>query len=824
MAFIPKFVFIMLMIACCPALLSQYEDKSISAIKISDPPKIDGVLDEFFWSEAPAATGFVIDNPHPGKPLEQNTEVKIAYDDEAIYIGFFSYDESPDSILRQLSGRDQSGNTDYCGITFSCYRDGINGFAFMVTPNGEQYDARMENDGEDLSWNAVWYCKTKINDKGWVAEFKIPFAALRFPESAEQVWNINFVREIRRNRHHAFWRGVDPLVPGILTQMGTLTGIKDVETPKRIFLYPYASSYYNTYEDENGNLNSSFSYNAGLDLKLGLSDAFTMDATLIPDFGQTISDQQILNLSAFEVQFTDNRQFFTEGTELFSKGGLFYSRRIGFESPFRSGLLYSQLKENETIVDQPSKDQIINAIKISGRDKRKLGVGFFNAVTSASLATVQDTITGAQRKIQTSTLTNYNVFVLDQILPNNSFVSLINTSVLRGGEDYDVNVLGSSFELRNKANHFSVSGSGAFNAKYGPAFSQTNTRNDNGFRQDISLNKLSGNFTFNLGQFSMSDTYDPTDLGFLQANNSVGYYLYSEYNIYSPFGRFNRFWSNLSLNYNNLYRPYTFTNFNMNSEGGITTKKFNTYGFILESAPVRGYDYFEPRVWGRVFKTYRYVLGGLWYSSDYRKKVAIDLGVWYSDFENQSRYRFNWRVAPRFRFNDHLFVTYVYSYQSHQADLGFAYAFEDSEGQMPLFGERDVISHTNVLNLKYAFNPVMTLNTRVRHYWGYTEFNKFYTLLQDGELAPSTNSSGNQSFNSFTIDLVYTWIFTPGSELSLVWKNSITDFAADVPERLTEDIDYTFSRPQNNSYSIKLIYFLDYRAVANLANRLVKDI
>jgi hypothetical protein len=796
-------------------LLAQYEKKSLRAFYSEDPPVINGVLDDECWTSAQAGDGFVMDNPTPGKPLNQKTEVKVVYDHEAIFVSIFCFDTAPDSILSQLSGRDVSGNTDYCGVTFSCYQDGLNGFSFLTNVKGEQYDARNTGENEDTSWNAVWYVKTKINDQGWVAEFKIPFAALRFPKKSEQTWNINFVREVRRTRHHAYWNGVNPLVPGYLTQMGELVGLTNLKPPKRIFFYPYASGYYNTAEDTSVQNTGSFSYNLGLDLKLGLSDAFTLDATLIPDYGQTISDQQVLNLSAFELQFTENRQFFIEGTELFSRSGIFYSRRIGFDVPIRFGDAYAQADSNEVVVNNPLKDQVVNAIKVSGRNKNKLGIGFFNAVTAASHATLRNEVTGSERNVNTSPLTNYNVLVLDQALPNNSYFSVINTSVLRNGFDYDVNVLGTEFEFRDKKNVFSISGSSAINTKFGQMYQKSENRNDQGFRESVAFSKINGNFTFSLGQYIESDTYDPTDLGFLQANNEVGFYSSQSYNIYEPFGRFNNMWFNSWIYYYRMYDPGVFTNFTIDFDGGLNTKKFNTWGYEMSFQPYRGYDYFEPRVWGRYFQTYRFGRIGGWFSSDYRKKIAIDVSAYVGKYENDNRYQFNWRVAPRIRFNDHLFVTYIYSYQSMLNDIGFAYAFEDENATMPLFGTRDVISHTNVLNVKYAFNPVMNVNTRVRHYWGFTKFHRFHHLEADGSLSDSDGVGENQNFNTFTVDLIYTWIITPGSELSFVWKRAMTGFDNQIPASLLDDIDTVGDIPQTNSYSLKLIYFVDYHKVAD---------
>jgi hypothetical protein len=791
--------------------------KSTEAVRVTEAPKLDGVLDDVCWQNVPIATGFIIDNPHPGIPLEQNTEVRAVYTDEAIYFSFMNYDTAPDSILTQLTGRDADGNSDYCGITFNCYRDGINAFTFAVSPLGEQFDARSSgSDGEDTSWNAVWYCKTEINSQGWTAEFKIPFAAIRFPDAAEQTWGINYIREVRRTRHHSFWSPVDPAGPGYVAQMGLISGIKGIKPPRRIFLYPYASAYYNLNEQADGSVASGYSYNGGLDLKLGLSDAFTLDATLIPDFGQTLSDQLILNLSAFDIQFTDNRPFFMEGLELFSKAGIFYSRRIGFDEPINRYKVGVDLKESEIIKENPDKDQVINAIKISGRDNQGLGFGFFNAVTSASHATIEDVETGNTRQVETSPLTNYNVIVFDQNLKNNSFLSLINTSVLRAGNTYDANVTGYQYEVRNKKNSHSISGRGSVNTKFGGDFARKKDDGSFGHSQSVSVNKITGNLLWNAGTAYESDLYDPNDLGFIQAPNSVNYFAGGGYNIYKPFGRFNRLWSWASAYYNTLYKPYAFTDVYLSGELGMNSKKFNAFQIDYEGSPVRGYDYFEPRVAGRYFRTYTNHMIGGWYSTDYRKAVAWDLGTWFTNYENEGRYQFNWRVAPRFRFNDHLFVTYVYSFQSHKNDIGFGGWTDDSQTQ-PVFGQRDVISHTNVLNVQYAFGPWMMLNTRLRHYWGYSRYHEYYELKEDGYLCLTDAVVDNRSFNSFTVDMVYRWIFSMGSELNVVWKSSIIDFADEIPSSLTKDFDYTFGRPQNNSFSVRAIFFVDYRAVSAAA-------
>ena len=802
------------------AVEAQYERKLMNAVRVSEAPKINGRLDENCWKSAPIANDFVIISPHPGELLREKTEVRIVYDDEAIYIGFINYDSAPDSILSQLAGRDLDGNNDYCGIIFGCYQDGINGFSFYASATGEQRDARLTaSKDEDLSWNAIWYCETNITDEGWVAEFKIPFAALRFPSKQEQQWHINFTREIRRTRHKSYWNGVNPLVPGLLTQMGFLNGINGIKPPRRIFLFPYTSTYYRINENADKSVSKGFSYNGGMDIKLGLSDAFTLDATLIPDFGQTISDQQILNLSAFDLQFAENRQFFLEGTELFSKVNIFYSRRIGFERPLGYNDVASQLTSSEKIIENPQRDKVINAIKVSGRNKNGLGIGFLNAVTAPSNAIVRDMETGVERSIQSSSLTNYNVIVLDQNLPNNSYVTFINTAVLRNGRDYDATVTGGQFQIRNKGNSYFIAGSGAYNQKHGLSSELIKTNQHKGFKQELYGGKINGNFNYSAGYSLKSRYFDPNDLGFQAAPNAAVYWAQLKYNIYKPFGRYNNLWSTFNFNHRNLYEPGKFTDILVSGNLGLTTKKFLSYNFQFESSPIRGYDYFEPRVEGRVFRTYVNHMYGGWISTDYRDKLAWDFSVFHTVYENTGRYKFNWRIAPRWRLNDHLFITYVYSKQTHFGDLGFAFAYENGDNSKPLFAKRDVISHTNVLSVKYAFNPEMTINTRVRHYWGYSKYNKFYSLKEDGYLIDSDQTASDFSFNSFTVDLIYSWIFKPASELSIVWQQAINDNDTMIPASFGDDLNYTFNLPQSNTFSMRFIYFIDYRSLVGARNR-----
>ncbi len=790
--------------------------RSITATRIVETPKIDGVLDDAAWATAEMVSDFTQTRPHPGSPASQKTEIRVIYDDEAIYIGAIMHDTAPDSILHQMSERDQLDNTDFFGLWFSCFQDGINGFEFITTPDGVQFDAQVSTFGEDTNWNAVWQCNTQITETGWVAEMKIPYSALRFPKKEIQSWDINFMRTIRRHREQSFWQHVDPAQQGFINQSGQLNGLENIAPPARIFFYPYASGYAEIAKGANGESSTSLSYNAGMDVKIGLSDAFTLDMTLIPDFGQVQSDNQVLNLSPFEVRFNENRAFFTEGTELFNKADIFYSRRVG-GIPINYDKAWDNLDSNEVVTANPSASQLLNATKISGRTKSGLGIGIFNGVTGNEYATIRDTITGDEREVHVSPLTNYNIITLDQNLKNNSYVTLINTNVLRNGSTYDANVTAAEFSVRDKGNKFEISG----NAKYSKKFNWGDNVSDDGYAYSLDLSKTSGQLIGGIGGSVESKYYDPNDLGFLyNANEMVGYGWLS-YNIYEPFGAFNNLWSNLNIWYGGLQDPAVYTGWGIDGNVGVNTRQFFTFGANFEVNPSEGHDYFEPRVDGRDFIIPENYGGTLWFSTDYRKRFAIDVNVDAGKRLRPGMYSTYYRIAPRFRASDKLMFTYVWSMGDRFNDQGWALHADDTENLEDgdiVFSSRDVNTITNVLSANYIFTNRMGLTFRLRHYWSTVDIKKFHLLGEDGYLYDTEfnaiddqgNSEYDKSFNAFNIDMVYTWVFAPGSQLSVVWKNSILDFSESIPENWGRDFERTLDQPQVNSFSIKALYFIDY--------------
>src|SRR6185295_9784405 len=345
-------------------------NKTLPAKRTSSVIKIDGKLDEAAWREATPATDFIEWRPNFGGKEEQETrtEVYLLYDNTAIYVSGYCHEKSKDSVSKELVGRDKIGVNDYVGIIFDTYFDKINGVGFYLTPLGEQFDAKYSTTfGEDDSWNAVWDGESQVVSDGWTFEMKIPYSALRFVSKDNQTWGLNITRNRKKVGRQFMWNPVDPNKNGFINQEGSWTGIEKIDAPVRLSFSPYFSTYLNHYRANTPGVKDwTSSVNGGMDVKYGISDAFTLDMTLIPDFGQVQSDNQVLNLSPFEVRYNENRSFFTEGTELFSKGNLFYSRRIG-GTPLHAGDVYNNLSSNETVLKNPSESKLINATKVSGR-------------------------------------------------------------------------------------------------------------------------------------------------------------------------------------------------------------------------------------------------------------------------------------------------------------------------------------------------------------------------------------------------------------------------------------------------------------------------
>jgi hypothetical protein len=793
--------------------------KTLPAKRTSANFKIDGNLEETAWKEAVPATKFVEWRPNFGviEDTSTRTEVYLLYDNTSIYIGGYCHEKSKDSVSKELVGRDQIGVNDYVGVIFDTYHDKINGFGFYMTPLGEQYDAKYSNTiGEDDSWNAVWDGEAKLVADGWTFEMRIPYSAIRFVSKDNQTWGLSITRNRKKIGRQYMWNPVDPKVNGFLNQEGEWTGIEKIEAPVRLQFSPYFSTYLNHYStDEKGKKDWTASVNGGMDVKYGISDAFTLDMTLIPDFGQVQSDNVILNLSPFEVQYKENRPFFTEGTELFSKGNLFYSRRVGAE-PIRSWQPEYLKGPHEVVQKNPSESKLINATKVSGRTKQGFGLGIFNAVTKAMYATIEDTLSGVTRKEQTGPLTNYNIIVFDQTLKNNSAISFINTNTLRSGGDYDANVSAALFDFNNKKNTYNLNGKFALSQLF------SHGENSKGYSHNVSFGKTGGSWNFQLGEEIADEKYDINDLGILYNNNFIDHYFWTAYRWLKPKKWYNRIQVNYNAYYSRLYKtvPGQFVNskfqtFSTNVNANAQLKNLWFIGMFVGYV-TEGNDFYEPRTPAYSFRSPKRIQFNPWFETNSTKKyfVSFNYFVGIRQLFNSPNHEFY--LSQRYRFSDRFAISLDMTYNPMKNDAGYYSRYYDSTSgnlQGVIFSRRDRKTTENILSFKYSFNNKSGITVRLRHYWSKVEVNQLYDLSTTGELHPTIHSEvelKDQNANIFNVDAVYTWQFAPGSFVNIVWKDQSELYNGDTRYQYFKNFGNTLNEPQNSNLSLKVIYFLDY--------------
>jgi len=769
--------------------------KQITIEKISQAPKIDGVLDDVAWENAAIATDFVEREPVNGRKIPDSlaTHVKIIYDDLGIYFGAVMKDPEPHKILKELTERDQIGNDDFFFILLNGYNDRQQSLQFIVTAAGVQYDAKMTySNGEDPSWNSVWYSAVKINDDNWVAEIFIPYSELRFSDKEPQVWGLNMEREFRRERTRYSWSPVDNSKGYYSIYDGEVYGINNIKTPTRLSFQPYISTYVNNFDGK-----SEVIFNGGMDLKYGINDAFTLDMVLVPDFGQAKFDNSILNLSAFEVEFTEQRSFFNEGTELFNKGNLFYSRRIGGFPPVRI-----ELNENEEITKFPHSVDLINALKVSGRTSGGLGLGVFNAITEDTYATVRNTETDEESEIMVAPLTNYNILVLDQRFGDNSSVSFINTNTLRQGHFRDANASGVYLNLINKSNTYRLTTDleGSWVLQDGAT--------KFGAEGSAGISKISGAHRYTASTFFRTKDYDINDMGISNSINYINYYGYYGYRYLQPKGKLNNLYLNFNLNYNRRLEPDLYNSFNFNFNSSFTTKKYFTFGGGFETTPFGTNDIYEARTFGRHVKVPAYYNFWSWISTDYRKKLALDITVDWYKYDQHGRDNLYLYFSTRYRFSDKWKIYYSHNVELMSNEEGFVNRIDDQI----LFGRRDRTTFISSLESQYIFNNTMSLNFAFRHYFSQVDYLGYLTLQPDGSLQSNKeyNYTHDATYNSWNIDLRYSWWFAPGSQLTLLYRNAIENYLNSKTHTISRNFEQLFDEPLLHSVSLRITYFLDY--------------
>ena len=333
-----------------PAAAKQSRTPVGSAARVTKPPVIDGLLGDAAWDEAPILGNFVQREPNEGEPASERTEVRLVYNESALYVGAWMFLEDPSIIVVGETRRDAPlGNTDVFLVVLDTYLDRQNGFVFGTTPAGIEFDGQITRDGQgggggvrrqqtgsgggfNLNWDGAWDVATSTDENGWYAELRIPFDTLRYRKGGEQTWGVNFGRNVRARNEESEWAPIPREFSMYRVSLaGTLTGF---EAPSRkIFtVTPYVLG--DVSRDYTTELSATRDGAIGGDAKVGLTQSLTLDLTANTDFAQVEVDDLQINLTRFPLFFPEKRPFFLENAGSFSVGTpqsaeLFFNRRIG---------------------------------------------------------------------------------------------------------------------------------------------------------------------------------------------------------------------------------------------------------------------------------------------------------------------------------------------------------------------------------------------------------------------------------------------------------------------------------------------------------------
>ncbi len=402
-------------LACSTPALAEAQQEAREATAATrlngTTPVIDARLDDPAWDGVRPVTGFLQRNPIEGAAPSESTEVRIAYDDRALFVGFRGYDRNPDLVTGRLVRRDQRVSADNFTISLDTYADRRTAFEFSVNPSGARRDVFIYGDGtgRDESWDPVYDWAARQDSLGWSVELRIPFSQLRFASRDSIAFGMRLQRSINRRNEEVNWPFFPRDQAGEVSQYGKLIGLIGVPAPRRLELLPYVAGSSTFEPGEDGNpfaTGRRAEVRLGGDLKLGVTSSTTLDVTANPDFGQVEADPAVVNLTAFESFFPERRPFFVEGTNLF-EFGLQPPERRGFGGGGggfgrgQQGLMYTRRIGRAPQVD-PETDggyaetvtqtTILGAAKLSGQIGKGWAVGLLQAVTAKERA---ETVSGS---------------------------------------------------------------------------------------------------------------------------------------------------------------------------------------------------------------------------------------------------------------------------------------------------------------------------------------------------------------------------------------------------------------------------------------------
>ncbi len=787
-------------------LLAGTNPKKAVAVRTPVAPRIDGVLDEPEWQLAKPVTDFVQRDPNEGEPATERTEIRILYDNNALYFGCTMYDSEPSKIVARLARRDNEIESDIISIRIDSYHDHQTAFEFTILAAGVKVDVLQYDDAqnEDASWDPVWDVQTRVTDEGWIAEVKIPFNILRFSQQSEYEWGIQFIRRISRKQERDHWALIRKSESGFVSKFGHLVGLKDIPAPRNLELIPYAVSTNRFVPTSRAYPNGrDLAGNSGFDLKYRPS-WLTIDATFNPDFGQVEADPAVLNLTTFETFYPERRPFFIEGLQIFRFGtfgdpgagpGMFYTRRLG-------RALSVAAPPSGYILNEPRYATILGATKISGKTTHGLAMGLMEAVTREEHATIVDSL-GTRSDLLVEPLANYSVLRLRQDILENSNVGLIATAVnrkglwpaLTGGADWTLRFLGSTYRVDGF-----LAGTRTTDALLGRV---------DGSAGRLTLSKDGGEHWrgFINGDFT-SKQYNINDIGFFRRPNDhgiVAQLLYRDDTVREQ----ERFW-NVSAMYH--YR----TNFDdaelIHAVDLASRMTFLNYWRVVAAGEVDYglYDDRETRGMGLFNKRQRQ---NVYFEldSDVRQPIVGAVSVRYGGFKGGGRF-FSLGVGMELKPASNLTFEFELSHDRRDNDQAWVTnsskpLLSDGTG-FTIFADRTTRDWNLISRGSFIFTRDLTLQYYFQIFFAKGTFENYAVMTLPNSFVP-TSAYSQPDFNSlsFHSNVVLRWEFLPGSTAYLVWSQARNGNVGNFATPFDEEFRNTFSLPMENVLLLKISYW-----------------
>ncbi|MGE5419131.1 MAG: DUF5916 domain-containing protein [Chloroflexota bacterium] len=837
-------------------------------------PVIDGLMNDESWNSVEWSGNFIQFEPVENKPPSQETAFKVLYDNDNLYVFVRAYDSEPDKISRIMSRRDNFSG-DMVSVMIDSYFDKQTCFMFGASASGAKSDAAISQDGnnEDNSWNPIWFLETSVDDKGWCAEMKIPLSQLRFGKKDELVWGLEFQRSLYRNQERSLWQYIPKGSPGFVHLFGELQGIKNITPKHQVEIMPYAVARTERFEKTEGdpfNTGKLSSISAGLDGKIGLTNDFTLDFTVNPDFGQVEADPSEVNLTAFESYFSERRPFFVEGSNIFQfrptqtivihnmgADNLFYSRRIG-----RYPHNYPSVSGNE-YVRMPESTTILGAMKISGKTKKGLSVGILESLTSREDALIDSL--GSRRKETVEPFTNYFVGRIQQDFNKGTttiggmFTAVnrkINTPVLEylpsaaytAGLDFQHNWKERTWYVAGNAEFSNVKGKPLALIDMQTSSARYYQRPDAKYLSvDSTLTSLPGyGSTVKFGrssqkklQFETSMTVrspglEFNDIGYMRSSDVIHHGSWAAYYIRNPFWIFNNFYlntnywvyfnfsgkllsSNLNTNFNAKFKNnwFMFGQFNQQSESISTT--------LLRGGP----SFTMPGNQG-------FSLG---LGSDGSKKLSFFLGNFHGSGNLNSSKSHEYFSEINYKPTNSLSISFNPNYGIQNSELQYVRSTIVDGNSTYLFGRLNQKTLGFTFRVNYTVNPELSIEYYGQPFISAGKYSEFKKITQPDagkflerfyEYAPvelifdeSSNnynvydgesySFGNPDFNfrQFRSNLVVRWEYLPGSTLYLVWSQGRTSTDNGGVFSYGSDMKDLFRITPRNIFLVKFSYWFN---------------